>query len=765
MASSPSSQKVDDFLSLLSQLSQDRLREDQRRQRSLQRNIDELRLRSASTSPIKVSRPAKPTHLLSSKYEVPQLTFNRKLTLKEQFLHDLKELDNPPLPERPPVLPRRPDDPEVTPPLPKRPDDGPPFPRRPDDTRQPISIGLRTPVSRKEEPGEYVVKPRTEMAPVTVERLPTKHHTTTSSFLDMERRIRASGVGQTESLSASKSSEDNQLTPSPRYLHTNSVSPTPQQRPQQDAGGTQYKSSHVVQPNTDENTPTSKFKPMKPAKSDWLSSTSQHSTTSQGLYVPKPSYYSAISAAAAAKAPATATPVALAPSTPSRPTSSMTPSSSVRISGTSRSWLDSVVSREDHTYVDTHKRNFSINKAPVLAPEIGETVSSSPSRDKNPNSWLDSVAKKVGTSHAYVDPKPSFKIEKKENTSLDKYKPQPQEDQPDYLLHLAKLKKDSTPVKPPKPQKFNGAIAEEEETLKAQREKIKGKTPPPKPTKMAIESEAEILKQQLGRLSPTKSTNTKPQEEDILKSQLSRLSPTKKTFGHRDYSEQDTELLKSQLNRLGKKQPPKPAKPSVNKYEERDTELLRSQLQRLGHLRSTLAAKEEKIEESPEGLAALSKLKKAKPPPPKVAEKPEALKRLEALRAKEKAGGQSEKTTDSFGATTTPTPDPSDLGPSIQTQLLSILRSSTVPLGAPAPREISRTNTDPTPTKDIKLTHPNKGRARGPKRRLPKAMTNTQSKAPETIKDFKRPPLVNKASKPNLEAVKPSRFVSGELFL
>ncbi|CUM67642.1 uncharacterized protein PRCAT00005343001 [Priceomyces carsonii] len=69
---SPSSGKVDDFLTSLSELSQQRLKEDQERQRRLQRNVDELRLNLAKNSPVKRSReqntPVSPASGFSGSY-------------------------------------------------------------------------------------------------------------------------------------------------------------------------------------------------------------------------------------------------------------------------------------------------------------------------------------------------------------------------------------------------------------------------------------------------------------------------------------------------------------------------------------------------------------------------------------------------------------------------------------------------------------------------------------------------------------------------
>ena len=126
---SPSNKKVNDFLSSLSQLSQERLREDQQRQRNLQRNIDELQLRLASTSPSKSSISTTSSTLARSYYgySVPVLKFNRsRLTVentKEQTKHNEKVYEEEDE-EEAPKLPQRPINHETAtknpPPLPKR---------------------------------------------------------------------------------------------------------------------------------------------------------------------------------------------------------------------------------------------------------------------------------------------------------------------------------------------------------------------------------------------------------------------------------------------------------------------------------------------------------------------------------------------------------------------------------------------------------------------------------------------------------------------
>ncbi|KAI5954432.1 hypothetical protein KGF54_002207 [Candida jiufengensis] len=189
--SSPSSRKVDDFLSSLSQLSQERLNEDRQRQRDLQKNIDELQSRSQNNSSTYKSQKHLGNSTRSSyQLDIPDLKFNR---------NKLKNDDD----EEPPKLPRRKDD---TPPtLPKRKSDQPPtLPKRKPDLN---SIGLLQPISRKDtslkpEKLHTPVKPTKLKTPEKPTNLKTPEKPTNfraGSFRDMEQRIK-SGDSNTVSL-------------------------------------------------------------------------------------------------------------------------------------------------------------------------------------------------------------------------------------------------------------------------------------------------------------------------------------------------------------------------------------------------------------------------------------------------------------------------------------------------------------------------------------------------------------------------------------
>lgn len=824
MLASPSARKVDDFLSSLSQLSQDRLHEDQQRQREYQRNIDELRLRLASPKKTTIKPPTRPI-----KPETIRLS-------KAQFLSDLAELDAPPLPQRP----------ENQPPLPKRPGDLPPPPELPrrrqngflgeygDDTGVCIKpeINLMRPVARElntsfnssvsgttntDFRGKMAL--RDDFSELGISRASEfdsgwkKNEKKHSSFADLERDIRSGKRPETQvksilerefAVDGDKFSGNEQKLRFEQNLR-NEQSLRNEQNPRnepnlrnersirneqgllQETGneqniernrssgnqGTRLENNqdfknreawrNIQTPQTtplsrkndlsadDQKSPPKKsissvpsaahetktFAPMKPAKSKHLSSL-------QTSNLPMPSYFNALSAMQAAKAPPLAQ-TSLNPPT-SKPSKTITPkaASPPRKPAKPTLWLDSVVGKDNghseyveepkrnlqatpsgnklwldsavdrdstpNTYIDPSKRTFSINKG----------LSSSPEK----NSWLNSAVSKKTDTHLYVDQGPKYVISKPKSTS-PRLPEATEEKKPDYLSHLAKFRKETERVAPPKPDKLKKDEKTEELEFLMQKDKIlKSRIPPPKPSKPSNSYESgdtELLKSQLGRLSPTKAA----------KSAASLLK----------YENQDNELLKSQLSKFLKAAPSKPAK-KVAAYEEKDSELLKTQLKRLERAKETA-----RPEEAPaEGIAALGRLRPAKAAPQKPAEKPEALRKLDALKPKKE--------------------EPKKTPANFQDELASLLRVNTVPVkGQQQLKAPERAHTEPIPKMDAKsdkLTHPNKARAKGPKRRLPTKHAEKAEPKTETIADYKRKVPPPKALKPpNIQG----RSFSGEVFI
>lgn len=123
---SPSSKKVDEFLSSLSQISQERLRENQKRQRDLQRDIDDLR-RSSTSSPYSPLRQLGASNT-ENNHGITEIKFNR--SARSNFFEKWKDVapelpkrpqdeEGPPLPSRP--KPEKPQKPQKLPTLPTRP--------------------------------------------------------------------------------------------------------------------------------------------------------------------------------------------------------------------------------------------------------------------------------------------------------------------------------------------------------------------------------------------------------------------------------------------------------------------------------------------------------------------------------------------------------------------------------------------------------------------------------------------------------------------
>lgn len=284
------------------------------------------------------------------------------------------------------------------------------------------------------------------------------------------------------------------------------------------------------------------------------------------------------------------------------------------------------------------------------------------------------------------------------------------------------------------------------------------------------------------------------------------------------------------------KPPLKPAKPSFQKYQQEDMKELLEQKSRLSPakardkvphtglpapkesyissrqsispnpapLKPVKPLKPKDLAQEAEALSALEKLRKCKPKDSQPQELPEAMQKLRALKdqkaeskikpvkpLKPASRAVSAHKVDPKAATplyqsekSSPT-NVKELN-GFQEKLASILRAQTEPTMAKSPamglavnltRRVNSETKIETSAKAEKLTHPNKARAKGPKRKLPKSMNKSglssnssagkseaivPSTLAQTVKTKKVPPL--KAKKPNFE-VKPSRNFSGEIFI
>ncbi|CAK9437289.1 uncharacterized protein LODBEIA_P16670 [Lodderomyces beijingensis] len=195
--------EVDEFLSSLSQLSQERLREDRQRQRDLQREIDELKSRSNSTSPAKYHSSSFNSSKPSARYTAtapPDLKFNRSgkvNRLSEQQQQQQEEEDAPKLPRR---RQQAEEEKEASPRLPDRKSAAqaktpPRLPARkykPDPEE--FSVGLFQPAARKPSPPPTVsaVKPTTSRPQV----IKGDAELGGNSFSAMERQIKSGSTSK-----------------------------------------------------------------------------------------------------------------------------------------------------------------------------------------------------------------------------------------------------------------------------------------------------------------------------------------------------------------------------------------------------------------------------------------------------------------------------------------------------------------------------------------------------------------------------------------
>lgn len=289
---------------------------------------------------------------------------------------------------------------------------------------------------------------------------------------------------------------------------------------------------------------------------------------------------------------------------------------------------------------------------------------------------------------------------------------------------------------------------------------IKGaKEKPAVPLKLAASQRAGIAAEQpRASMRPLRESNeVTDQIAKLRKSPTKRESPSPRPVSARD-AEAVTRLPRLKNERLNSARlpPPKPV--------------------RLKDQASTLT----QTDPEPEGLTALGKLKRTQPPPRPVPPKPEALQKLDSLKPPRLQ--QSRKTL----RDATPAHETEALAPGtgFSAQLSSILRSNTLPAGsstkAAVPQRAATTSflhkTAATP-----LVHASKARNKGPKRRLPATMQHPPNResgplapaqtvaprvAPSLTVAKRTPPPVNREGKRNaLETLRPSRNISGEIFI
>ncbi|CCE78041.1 Piso0_000654 [Millerozyma farinosa CBS 7064] len=219
----PSSDKVDTFLSNISTLSQERLKEDQERERLLQRNIDELRFSSRQGSPHKSSTLGLSHSAAYDRIEDGRL--HNPLGREMSFKQTTSETP-PPKPKRPPQLPSRPSgavaDNKKAPSLPRRrnqdeltyednksdDEDAPPLPRRKGADPISFDINLIQPIARSDVSRNAKLAKSPEPIDRIVGEPQREKNVGLRSFLDMESDIKLGDINTKELGKISKESKE-----------------------------------------------------------------------------------------------------------------------------------------------------------------------------------------------------------------------------------------------------------------------------------------------------------------------------------------------------------------------------------------------------------------------------------------------------------------------------------------------------------------------------------------------------------------------------
>lgn len=219
---------------------------------------------------------------------------------------------------------------------------------------------------------------------------------------------------------------------------------------------------------------------------------------------------------------------------------------------------------------------------------------------------------------------------------------------------------------------------------------------------------------------------------------------------------------KSDFNPKPDIKPAKPAKLSFKSFQEQDTQELKQQIQRLSPTKSApiserkaltdakpvgisplrpVKRSEPEVLKIPEALNALAKLKPAKPTKPAKPEKPEKPAKAKSPQptkvgisqlSESKSSGPVKPRTNSSLSTPTDSAALTDKQPDFRARLANVLRANTDPT-VKAASQVESVRRTQSATTSTKLTHPNKTRAKGPKRKLPKQLGSAPVSAPASI--------------------------------
>ncbi|RLV94468.1 hypothetical protein JA1_001691 [Spathaspora sp. JA1] len=708
---SPSHDKVEDFLSSLSQLSRDRLKEDQQRQRDLQRNIDELK-KSRSSSPVKSMNESTTS---SYQLNIPELKFNRSNVQGSTNLNLLT-----------PVARKNSDLPAIKPkPKPK-----------PNVTYVPGNINVEK-VSGIRSFGEMenLIK---QGETLDFSSKADSMDTNISSPPPLKPTPKGHWVNTSIQKQENQPDDDDDIdkhappppirTVKPSYLASSQPPPPPIRTVKPS-----YLSSASLQPPAPKiatKPPTLTQVPKSPVKKDWMTSTLDNSKTT-------------ITPSSADSTPSPPKPNKsnwLASLSNSKSTTSTPQSSEVKANHPppiakkpTTSWISSVVNSESSKSLTQHITQDTSNLEIKISPKKSNWIDSAVRRSESSKqvtvpekpSYLSNIPKsdKVLLKEVAVDEKPEF-LTRRESLlgHAPPLVPKKKSSIVDAEFKTAKLRSASTEKKPEpetaKMSEFHSKInrlrsqsperkpvekTSEEKEFMARFQTVKSTVPPP------------VLKPK-----PTSVYNTPPPEFqkrfDAVVANSPRLKPQIKQKN--EYAQKDAETIQTQLKNLSK--PGVPSKPLS--YAKKDAEVIQSQLTKLS--KTEADNKPNKVESFENKLNGLLSRVNSNPP------------------------------------STGPTPPPT--------------------------RELRKAWTDPVTSnssssrREEKLTHPGKGRSKGPKRRLPKNLADSSSakstqitsekQEQQQIIDFgipkKAPPPVNKRTKPKeVGPLKPTRDFSGELFI
>lgn len=218
---------------------------------------------------------------------------------------------------------------------------------------------------------------------------------------------------------------------------------------------------------------------------------------------------------------------------------------------------------------------------------------------------------------------------------------------------------------------------------------------------------------------------------------------------YEEFKKKDNELLLAQISKLkpAKAPPPKPAK-EFGKYNKQDTQELHEKLAILSPIKPKQVVEPFSLKNNELVTGQLNKIKKKPEDPNEPEIKPKAITDETPEVGQLKVNEINFKSQLSLIIKTNSNPSLSN-----QTPILNLKRYGTDPTG------VNSTKTE------TKLSHPNKSRSKGPKRRLPKTLKTEQKHEKETINIPNKVPPALKPKPKNVGNLKSTIQFQGEVFI